>query len=54
MPFPEYHGRLALAPTPGLRDWRRDLETVDAARFEAVAGDALAELGYLDRPEPRR
>jgi hypothetical protein len=46
VPYPEHHRRLALAPTPGLRDWRRDMSAADAARFEAVAGDALAELGY--------
>jgi len=46
VPHPEHHRRLGLAPTPGLRDWRRDMDSEDAARFEAVAGDALAELGY--------
>ena len=46
MPYPEHHHRLALAPTPGLRDWRREMSAADAARFQAVAGDALAELGY--------
>jgi hypothetical protein len=46
VPYREHHGRLALAPTPGLRDWRREMSQADAARFEAVAGDALAELGY--------
>ncbi len=38
--------RLLLPPTPGLRDWRRELAPADAARFLAVAGDLLAELGY--------
>jgi hypothetical protein len=46
VPYPEHHGRLALAPTPGLRDWRHQMSAVNAARFHAVAGDALAELGY--------
>jgi len=46
MPYPEHHHRVALAPTPGLRDWRREMSAADAARFQAVAGDALAELGY--------
>jgi hypothetical protein len=49
VPYPEHHARLALAPTPGLRDWRRDMAAADAARFAAVAGDALAELGYPAR-----
>jgi hypothetical protein len=46
VPRPEHHRRLGLAPTPGLRDWRREMAPEDAACFEAVAGDALAELGY--------
>jgi hypothetical protein len=38
---------------PGLRDWRRDMPKEAIERFEARAGDTLAELGYglLD---PRR
>ena len=31
---------------PRLRDWRRDLPAAAVDRFEVVAGDALAELGY--------
>lgn len=42
---------LLLPPTPGLRDWRRDLPGADAARFRAVAGDLLAELGYAPAEE---
>jgi Sulfotransferase family len=37
---------LARPPTPGLRDWRRELPDRDRAEFEAIAGDLLAELGY--------
>ena len=37
---------LTRPPTPGLRDWRRELSPEDVAAFEAVAGDLLAELGY--------
>ena len=38
-------------PTPGLRDWRRNMSAEEAAEFEAIAGDLLAELGYeLSRP----
>jgi hypothetical protein len=33
-------------PTPGLRDWRRDMGAGDVRAFERVAGDLLAELGY--------
>jgi Sulfotransferase family len=33
-------------PTPGLRDWRKELAPEDGAAFEAVAGDLLGELGY--------
>ena len=46
VPYPDHHRRLGLIPTPGLRDWRRDMAPEHAARFEALAGDALAELGY--------
>ena len=63
-PMLEYVGRVDLAnkphqqslarpPTPGLRDWRRELPPADACAFEAVAGDLLAELGYeLLEPTP--
>jgi Sulfotransferase family len=32
--------------TPGLRDWRSQLDTSDRVPFEAAAGDLLDELGY--------
>jgi hypothetical protein len=35
-----------LPPTPGLRDWRKQMTAADVERFEAVAGDLLDELGY--------
>lgn len=35
-----------LPPTPGLRDWRTQMEKPDLIRFEAVAGELLDELGY--------
>jgi hypothetical protein len=35
-----------LPPTPGLRDWRSDMDLDDLERFEAVAGALLDELGY--------
>ncbi len=35
-----------LPPTPGLRDWRRDMGRGDVELFEAIAGDLLGELGY--------
>ena len=38
--------RAWLPVTAGLRDWRRQMPPGDAARFEAVAGDLLEELGY--------
>lgn len=38
--------RLNQPPTPGVRDWRSTLPAEDARRFEAVAGDLLAALGY--------
>ena len=44
---------LTKPPTPGLRDWRRDLPPAAAEAFEGVAGDLLAELGY-DLLDPAR
>ena len=38
--------RLLAPPTTGVRSWREDLSEKDVARFEAVAGELLAELGY--------
>jgi hypothetical protein len=32
--------------TAGLRDWRTQMTAEDAERFEAAAGDLLAELAY--------
>jgi hypothetical protein len=39
-------------PTPGLRDWRADMDADDVRAFERVAGDLLAELGYETRSGP--
>lgn len=39
------HARLP--PTPGLRDWRSQMQPEHIQRFEAMAGDLLEELGYL-------
>lgn len=38
--------RAWLPPTPGLRDWRTQMEPNDVELFEAIAGDCLAALGY--------
>jgi hypothetical protein len=49
------HPRLAEPPTPGMRDWREELEPVDTERFEAIAGSLLEELDYpLAYPLPSR
>jgi hypothetical protein len=40
------HPRLAEPPTPGTRRWRDEMRPPDVARFEAIAGDLLQELGY--------
>ena len=37
---------LVKPPTPGLRNWRRDLVGKDLQGFEAVAGELLHSLGY--------
>lgn len=44
--------RLRQAPTPGVRNWRKDMSADGVAAFEAVAGDLLAELGYEMVTEP--
>lgn len=45
--------RAWLPPTPGVRDWRRDMPRRDSEIFEAIAGDALEVLGYERRhPAP--
>jgi Sulfotransferase family len=43
---PDYHRRLADPPTPGLRDWRKELREEEVARFELLAGGTLVEFGY--------
>ncbi len=35
-----------LPPTPGLRDWRIQMQRRDIEMFEAVSGDLLSALGY--------
>jgi hypothetical protein len=43
--------------TPGLRNWRTQMATEDAERFEAAAGGLLDELGYaraFPHPRPER
>jgi hypothetical protein len=35
-----------LPVTPGLRRWEKQMQSDDAARFEAAAGNLLDELGY--------
>lgn len=53
-PFP-HHNRFVTRPLrPGLRDWRRDLPPQALYRFEALASDALAELGYEVRSHTRK
>jgi hypothetical protein len=39
-----------LPVTPGLRDWRTQLEADAVLRFEAAAGHLLEELGYPRSP----
>ena len=45
--------RLLTPPTSGVRSWRRDMSAEDAAAFESIAGDLLAELGYELRSSAR-
>ncbi|HEY6776069.1 MAG TPA: sulfotransferase [Thermoleophilaceae bacterium] len=42
--------------TSGLRNWREQMPAADVERFEAAAGDVLAELGYarsVERPSAK-
>lgn len=48
----QYHTRLSLPPTKGLRNWRTHMAARDVARFEALAGGLLSDLGY-ERATPR-
>jgi hypothetical protein len=41
------HARVALPPTRGLRDWRKQMPAREIAEFEAIAGPELDALGYL-------
>jgi hypothetical protein len=43
---PDRHKDIYLPPTKGLKDWRRDLSDDQVARFEALAGGLLTDLGY--------
>ena len=43
---PESHKRLRQPLTPGLRDWRREMDESDVHAFRDVAGNLLAKLGY--------
>jgi hypothetical protein len=52
-PRPHHNRYLGRAVMPRLRDWRRDLPAAAVARFEEVAGDVLAELGYELRTTKR-
>jgi Sulfotransferase family len=40
------HPNVALPPTRGLRDWRRDMRPEEIEEFEAVAGRQLLAAGY--------
>lgn len=46
MPRPEAHKNLLRSVTRGLRDWRQDMSSGDAALFEDLAGELLEALGY--------
>ena len=47
-----HHQSLDRPVTKGLRDWRTQLPADSLARYEAVAGDLLAELGYETSRQP--
>ena len=41
-----YNPHVSERPTPGMRDWEKDLPAPQIEVFEAIAGDVLSELGY--------
>ena len=46
--------RLLESPTPGVRDWRTQMNENETRAFEAIAGDLLTALGYeLSEPLTR-
>jgi hypothetical protein len=45
-PMAIHHRRTSLPPTPGLRDWRREMALRDVQVCEAAAGPLLENLGY--------
>jgi hypothetical protein len=47
------HASVALPVTPGLRNWRSEMEPKEVERFEAAAGMLLDELGYPRADLPR-
>jgi hypothetical protein len=40
------HRHVALPPTKGIRDWRKDMDQWDVRYFECIAGSQLSEVGY--------
>ena len=44
-----HHQSVALPPTSNLRDWRSQMPRGQVARFEALAGSTLREMGYETR-----
>jgi Sulfotransferase family len=44
--FRRLHPGVALPPTKGLRDWRRDMDRREVEEFEAIAGQDLLAAGY--------
>jgi hypothetical protein len=42
----EFHRSATKPPTTGIRDWRSQMSSAQVEAFEALAGDALLELGY--------
>jgi hypothetical protein len=45
--FHRMHGGLARPTTAGMRDWRTQMAPNEVAEFEAIAGGALREFGYV-------
>lgn len=54
--YPHQHERLRQPPTPGVREWKTEMQRDDVLLFESLAGDVLSEVGYERRYDrvPRR
>jgi hypothetical protein len=48
----DVHPNLRRPPTPGLREWRRDMTLDQVRTFDVLAGEGLKEFGYARAESP--